>query len=468
MKKIPLFIILLFLVVVFALPASASAAANAGVKPGSFFYFFDTAFEKVNLFFTFNPEKKARKALEYADERLAEVGAVAKEENTNAIKTAVAGYESNIALAAKESKQIKNKEKAEGLLTSITDNASKHQEILSDVLNKVPDEAKEAITKAILASRKGQEEATKQIVQLKGEVEQLKREVAELKTKDEAQTKADEELSRKKSESASMPVKSPTPPTSETIQNKPATPNQSQTLPKANEPQSTPSANQQPTDTIASPSQTQNQIQAPQLPSYKLSILSFEPTYADIDYETPPNRALNHYKIDIQFSDENNVVNSIDGNFKIFLENEFFHHLSSNLLVYDNFKEAEIKLSNPFIFKYTLTRFPKNQNELDNYFLTATYKDQRYRIPIGNYFNFERIPECDQVVSDFYNDSDVKRILSYYQDKPTEPIKKYLNLAKEKQCYKSLRYQEMRSCFANFPNYGFSSSMCTTLKENSM
>ncbi len=52
---------------------------------------------------------------------------------------------------------------------------------MADVLAKVPDEAKEAITKAIEVSRKGQEEAMRQIAELKGEVEQLKKEVAELK-----------------------------------------------------------------------------------------------------------------------------------------------------------------------------------------------------------------------------------------------------------------------------------------------
>ncbi|MFH1162387.1 MAG: DUF5667 domain-containing protein [Candidatus Jorgensenbacteria bacterium] len=240
MKKSSFVTILLFLVVVFALPVSASAAANAGVKPGSFFYFFDTTFERVSLFFTFSPEKKAQKALEYADERLAEAEALAEEKDTSAVKTAVAGYENNIAYATEESKQIKNKEKAEGLLASITDNTSKHQEILSDVLSRVPDEAKEAITKAIEASRKGQDEATKQIAELKGEIEKLKKEVAELKKessdpqaneveklkkeveelrlKEAVKAKTPQELNKQKSESASVPVTAEPifPPTSET------------------------------------------------------------------------------------------------------------------------------------------------------------------------------------------------------------------------------------------------------------
>ena len=174
MKKSFLMLALL-LVVVFSLPASASAATNPGVKPGSFFYFFDTTFEQISLFFTFSPEKKAEKALAYADERLAEVEAIAEEQNSNAVKTAITNYESNIALAAEKSKEVQDKGKAENLLTLIANNASKNQEVLSAVLIKVPDEAKEAITQAIEASRKGQEEATKQIAELKGEIEKLKK-----------------------------------------------------------------------------------------------------------------------------------------------------------------------------------------------------------------------------------------------------------------------------------------------------
>ena len=197
--------------VVLVSPASASAATNAGVKPGSFWYGFDIAFEKINIFFTFNPEGKARKALRYADERLAEAEVVAENSNTDAVKTAISNYESNIAFAAEKSKDVSEKAKAEALLTLIADNTSKHQETLTDVLAKVPDEAKEAITRAIEASKKGQEEAMKQIAELKGEVEQLKKEVAELKQSDDKNQAAEienlkKEIEELKKKPAPVPV----------------------------------------------------------------------------------------------------------------------------------------------------------------------------------------------------------------------------------------------------------------------
>ncbi len=183
MKKLSFIISILLLTAVFTTPLSVSAAENVGIKPGSFLYGFVTTFEKVNLFFTFNQEKKAEKAMKYAEKRLAEAEAVAGDKNSDAVKTAISGYEASIALAAEASKKVKDEAKAENLLNLIADNASKHQEILADVLAKVPDEAKEVIAQAIEASKKGQEEALKQIAELKGEVEQLKKEVAELKKK---------------------------------------------------------------------------------------------------------------------------------------------------------------------------------------------------------------------------------------------------------------------------------------------
>lgn len=163
------------------MPFSVSAAPSAGINPTSLFYFLDIASERVGLFFTFGSEKKARKALEYADERLAEAEVVAGDNNTEAVKTAITNYESSIAFAAEKSKDIGDEEKAEAVLSSIADNTSRHQGVLTGVLAKVPDEAREAVTRALETSRRGQEEALKQIAGLKQEIAELKQEIVELK-----------------------------------------------------------------------------------------------------------------------------------------------------------------------------------------------------------------------------------------------------------------------------------------------
>lgn len=180
MKKLTTLSIL-FISLAFITPIQVSAATSAGVKPGNFFYFFDTASEKINLFFTFNPEKKAQQALEYADERLAEAEESANENNPKAVEKAMTGYKEEISLATEESKGLKDEERAKELLNTVSENTAKHQEVLAGVLEKVPEEAKQAILNAIEISKKGQEEATKQIDELKNEIERLKKEVEGLK-----------------------------------------------------------------------------------------------------------------------------------------------------------------------------------------------------------------------------------------------------------------------------------------------
>jgi hypothetical protein len=286
MKRISTITLGLLLLIAFSLPASASAATNPGIKPGSFFYFFDTTFEKIGLFFTSSPEKKAKKALKYADERLAEAEAVT--ENAEAVKTAITNYESNIAFAEEKSKDIGNKEKAEALLTSIADNTSKHQEVLTDVLAKVPDEAKEAITRAIEVSRKGHEEAMQKIAELKGEVEKLKQEVAELKSKDEERGKIIEELNRSKSESISKPTPASIKPTTlktpeNTMAPKPTTPT------KVIEPKTTESVVQSPANTTQTPEPTPSPtIQTQSSVAIQISSVNITPslTSAQIEWQT--------------------------------------------------------------------------------------------------------------------------------------------------------------------------------------
>lgn len=139
MKKYLTLAMFVVLAVVLVSPISVSAKTKAGTKSGSFFYFFDKAFEKTDLFFTFSPEKKAMKALENAEERLAEAEESASENKPEAVTEAMKDYQKNI-------------------------------EILEKVLNKVPEEAKKAITKAIEANKERQEEMTKKIEEINNEI----------------------------------------------------------------------------------------------------------------------------------------------------------------------------------------------------------------------------------------------------------------------------------------------------------
>ncbi len=75
MKVAILFIFILFFSF---MPVSYAAPGNsgAGIMPGSFFYSFDLFFERVDLFFAFNQQKKARTMASIARERQLELEAL--------------------------------------------------------------------------------------------------------------------------------------------------------------------------------------------------------------------------------------------------------------------------------------------------------------------------------------------------------------------------------------------------------
>lgn len=196
MKKI-LISSFFILTLAFVVPVPALAQTSAGSTPSSFFYFFDTTFENISLFFTFDSEKKAEKALNYAEERLAEIREISSDNNPERIGKAMANYEDKISLATERAGNIEE-EKASVLLNTISEKTEAHQKTLSDILNEVPENAKEAITKAIEVSKRGQEEANRRNEELKGEVERLRAEIAELKAENENQEETTDNEEREK------------------------------------------------------------------------------------------------------------------------------------------------------------------------------------------------------------------------------------------------------------------------------
>lgn len=137
---------------------------NPGLAPDGPFYFLDTLGEKIVMFFTFGAEKKAEKALEFAEEKLAEAKAMAEKNKTKAAEKANQKYQKFLGIANQKTQEAKEKGKdIEELAILITEKTLKHQEILAEVFEKVPEEAKEVIQKAIEVSIKGSEEAVQAV-----------------------------------------------------------------------------------------------------------------------------------------------------------------------------------------------------------------------------------------------------------------------------------------------------------------
>ena len=175
MRGISLLIALVFL---FSLEIGVLAQEielpNPGLTPDSPFYFLDTLGEKIGMLFTFGSEKKAEKALQFAEEKIAEVEAMAEKNKIEALEKANQNYQKYLGLANEKVKEagIKGKD-VERLVNLIKEKTSKHQEILSGVLEKVPEQAKSGIEKAIEMSKKGYQTAIEAVSKIKEEKEKV-------------------------------------------------------------------------------------------------------------------------------------------------------------------------------------------------------------------------------------------------------------------------------------------------------
>lgn len=181
-------LILSFLTINFGVLAQDTDLPSPGITPDSPFHFFDTLGEKIGMLFAFRTEKKAEKALRYAEEKLAEAKAMAEKNKIQALEKAIQKYQEFLGLANTKTKEAKEKGKdVEGLVSLIVEKTLKHQEVLLEVFEKVPEEAKTAIQKAIEVSRRGSEEAVQAVTGAKKE--ELQKKIEEVKTKVEESIK---------------------------------------------------------------------------------------------------------------------------------------------------------------------------------------------------------------------------------------------------------------------------------------
>lgn len=150
-----------------------ASVADAGLAPGDFFYFMDRFSEALNVAFTFNKEKKARKHIEYAKERIAEMSEVLKkpESKLDDVADAKSDFDERIAEAA----ILVKSEKESGsdvvdLARELDDELDVSRKALKDVLkgHKEKSSRAEAVIQAKLGSLTDSE-----VPQLKGLLEAL-------------------------------------------------------------------------------------------------------------------------------------------------------------------------------------------------------------------------------------------------------------------------------------------------------
>ena len=207
MKKIVLITILSFLLFSFGIQVSAEETdlPSPGLLPDSPFYFLETIAEEIITFFTFGDLKKAERYAALAAERLAEVQAVVEKGKPEFVEKTLARYESqlNNSIARAERAQVKG-QNTEQVMAKVGQATSKHLEVLAEVYEKIPDQAKPAIENAMKASVKGHEKAVEALKaqDALGEVPEevpLPMEVP-VEVRERIQRQAQEELEEEKAE----------------------------------------------------------------------------------------------------------------------------------------------------------------------------------------------------------------------------------------------------------------------------
>jgi len=132
---------------------------DPGITPDSPFYFLDNWGKQIGLAFAFGPEAKAKKALEYAEERLAEAQAMAVKNRIREVEQAANGYTEFLTIVAERAEEARQQGVSDTISEKVALATSKHLSVLDRVKGTVPEQAGEAIARAKEASINEQQNA---------------------------------------------------------------------------------------------------------------------------------------------------------------------------------------------------------------------------------------------------------------------------------------------------------------------
>lgn len=158
---VPLLAIFLFAGVV---QAQTNDLPEPGMLPGNPFYFLKSWSEGIGTFFTFGDVAKAERFLNLSEKRLAEANALVAKGKPEVAERAVGRYQEQLNRALTKAEEAKAKGlDTDEVLAKVSEATLKHQAVLADVYERVPEQAKSAIERAMQAGMRGHEEALKAV-----------------------------------------------------------------------------------------------------------------------------------------------------------------------------------------------------------------------------------------------------------------------------------------------------------------
>lgn len=177
---VPLLIMFLFVGVV---QAQTNDLPEPGLLPDSPFYFLKNWTEGIGTFLTFGEIAKTERFIKLSEKRLAEANALIEKGKPEIAERAIGRYQEHLNLALTKAEEAKTKGlDTDEVLVKVAEATLKHQAVLADVYEKVPEQAKSAIERAMQVGMRGYEEALKAVSGQKREevmeqVEQKRQEV---------------------------------------------------------------------------------------------------------------------------------------------------------------------------------------------------------------------------------------------------------------------------------------------------
>lgn len=158
---IPFLSIFLFAGVVQAQPKDLP---DPGMLPDNSFYFLKSWSEGIGTISTLDDVAKAERFLYLSERRLSEANALVAQGKTELAAEAVDRYHEQLNLALVKAEAAKAKGlNTDGIFTNISLATLNHQVVLADVYQKVPEQARPGIERAMQASMHGHEKATKAV-----------------------------------------------------------------------------------------------------------------------------------------------------------------------------------------------------------------------------------------------------------------------------------------------------------------
>jgi len=132
---------------------------DPGTLPDNPFYGFKKFFESIGTAFTFGDDAKAERSVSLAETRLAEAKSMAEMGKPEFLDGLLAEYRAEISNANRLAATVEDEERKQVLAEEIAVSTSHHLDVLDEVKEKVPEQAKVAITAAKASSMKSNQDA---------------------------------------------------------------------------------------------------------------------------------------------------------------------------------------------------------------------------------------------------------------------------------------------------------------------